>query len=91
MLSHALGIPSSLQALLFLVGAVVARWAYRYPDDETLARALVAPAGVALQVGPEREGAIKDAIVEGLADHRQEDGSYRLENEYRYLVARRLS
>ena len=53
-----------------------------------MGRALVAPAGVAVLVGPEREEAIKAAIVEGLADHRTAEGSYRLDNEYHYLIAR---
>ena len=53
-----------------------------------MGRALVAPAGVAVVVGPEREGAIKTAIVEGLAEYRTDEGSYRLDNEYRYLIAR---
>ena len=30
----------------------------------------------------------KAAIVDGLAPYRRSDGSYRLENEYRYLIAR---
>jgi SAM-dependent methyltransferase len=63
-------------------------WAYTYPDEETLGRALVAPAGLAVVVGPEGESAIKAAIVETLAEHRTADGGYRLDNEYRYLIAR---
>ena len=63
-------------------------WAHTYPDDETLGRALVAPAGVAVLVGPEREDEIKKAIVDGLVEYREADGSYRLENEYRHLIAR---
>jgi hypothetical protein len=39
-------------------------------------------------VGPEREDDVKAAIVAGLAPFRGSDGGYRLENEYRYLVAR---
>ena len=62
--------------------------AYTYPDQETLGRALVAPAGVAILVGPAHEDAIKGAIVEGLAEHRTRDGSYRLDNEFHYLIAR---
>jgi SAM-dependent methyltransferase len=31
-------------------------WAYGYPDEETLGRALLAPAGLATLAGPEREG-----------------------------------
>jgi hypothetical protein len=63
-------------------------WAYEYADERALARALVAPAGLALLVGPEREDEVKAAIVAGLAPFRTADGGYRLENEYRYVVAR---
>jgi len=63
-------------------------WAYAIPDEPTLVRAMLAPAGLALAVGPEREEEVAAAIVEGLAPYRLADGSYRLENEYRYLIAR---
>jgi SAM-dependent methyltransferase len=63
-------------------------WAYEFADAETLGRALVAPAGLAVLAGPDREQEFKDAIVEGLADRRTPDGGYRLENQYRYLIAR---
>lgn len=66
----------------------VSGWAYTYPDAETLGRALLAPVGLALLVGPDREDEAKQAIVDGLAEYRLPDGSYRLENEYRYLIAR---
>jgi SAM-dependent methyltransferase len=84
--------PGALEALaaeagLTPVEVFSSSWAYSYPDEETLARALVAPAGLALLVGPEREDEIKAAIVEGLAPFRTADGSYRLDNEYRYLIA----
>ena len=42
-------------------------WAYEYPDEDTLRRALVAPAGIAVLVGPDREDEVKDAIGAGLA------------------------
>jgi SAM-dependent methyltransferase len=85
--------PGALEALAIEAGlrpetAFDTSWAYTYPDEETLGRALVAPAGVAVLVGPDREGAIKHAIVEGLAQHRTAEGGYRLDNEYRYLIAR---
>jgi SAM-dependent methyltransferase len=85
--------PGALETLaaeagLTPVEAFTSTWAYRYPDGETLARALVAPAGLALLAGPEREDEIKAAIVEGLESFRTADGSYVLDNEYRYLVAR---
>jgi SAM-dependent methyltransferase len=64
------------------------RYAFEYADEPTLGRMLVAPAGIAALVGPEREDAVKQAIAGGLASHRQPDGSYRLENEFHFLVAR---
>jgi SAM-dependent methyltransferase len=63
-------------------------WAYTYPDAETLGRAMLAPAGLALLVGSGREDAVRETIVDGLAPYRQADGSYRLKNEYRILIAR---
>jgi hypothetical protein len=63
-------------------------WTIEYPDDDTLARAMVAVAGLAVLAGPEREPEVKAAIIDGLAPYRHADGSYRLSNEYRYLIAR---
>jgi SAM-dependent methyltransferase len=63
-------------------------WSNEYPDADTLGRALVAPAGIAVLVGPQREQQVKDAIVNGLAPYRARDGSYRLENTYHCLIAR---
>jgi SAM-dependent methyltransferase len=63
-------------------------WAYEYPDEATVRRALVAPAGLALLVGPDREEQFKDALVEGLAGYRTLDGGYRLQNTFHYLIAR---
>jgi SAM-dependent methyltransferase len=85
--------PGVLEALtteagLSPVDTFQARWAYKYPDADTLGRALLAPAGLALLVGPQGEENAKQAIVDGLAPFRLPDGSYRLENEYRYLIAR---
>jgi SAM-dependent methyltransferase len=65
-----------------------ASWDLEYPDEDTLGRALIAPAGIAVLVGPEREHEVKDAIVAGLASHRMPDGAYRLRNEFHFLIAR---
>ena len=62
-------------------------WGYEYPDEETLGRALLAPAGIATLVGPEREEEVRAAIVEGLAPYRRPEGGYRLTNEYHFLIA----
>jgi SAM-dependent methyltransferase len=63
-------------------------WAYRFADAEALGRAMIAPAGVAALVGPEREGEVRAAIVEGMERFRGDDGGYRIENEFRFLIAR---
>jgi len=63
-------------------------WPNVYPNAEILGRALIAPAGIAVLIGPDREQEVKDAIVRGLARFRRPDGSYRLQNTYRTLIAR---
>jgi SAM-dependent methyltransferase len=63
------------------------RYPTDYADADTLGRLLVAPAGIAKLVGPEREPEVRTAIVAALAAHRRADGSYRLHNELHYLVA----
>jgi SAM-dependent methyltransferase len=63
-------------------------WTIEFADAEELGRAMVAPAGVALLVGPEQEDDVKKAIVAGLERYRTSAGSYQLENEYRILIAR---
>jgi len=63
-------------------------WPYRFGDAATLGRAMLAPAGLALLVGPDREPSVRAGITEALAPHRQADGSYELENEFRVLIAR---
>jgi SAM-dependent methyltransferase len=63
-------------------------WAFVYPDAESLGRAMIAVAGLALIAGPEREQELTGAIVDGLAAYRMQDGSYRLSNQYNFLIAR---
>jgi hypothetical protein len=63
-------------------------YAFEYPDEETLARLLLtAPMGLAELAGPAREPALRREIVDALAPYRLRDGSYRLNNEFHYLVA----
>jgi len=88
-----LSAPGALEALAIEAGLTpesefVTSWELEYPDAETLARAMVAVAGLALLAGPERESELKAAIVDGLAPYRRTDGSYRFSNEYRFLIAR---
>jgi SAM-dependent methyltransferase len=63
-------------------------WSYEFADEDTVRRALVAPAGLALLVGRDREEQVKDAIVSGLMPYRAADGSYRLQNSFHSLSAR---
>jgi hypothetical protein len=72
------------------VDAFDAAWAYEYPDEATLGRTMLAPAGLGAVVGPAREEDLRSAIVDGLAHCRTAAGGYRLENEYRYLIARAI-
>jgi SAM-dependent methyltransferase len=64
-------------------------WAYEFPDDATLERAMLSPGGLAVLAGPEREAPLGAAIVAALAPYRADDGSYRLNNEWHFLLARR--
>jgi len=63
-------------------------WAFVYPNADTLGQAMTAVAGLVLIAGRERERELGNAIVNGLAEFRRPDGSYRLSNEYHYLIAR---
>jgi SAM-dependent methyltransferase len=63
-------------------------WSYEFPDEDTVRRALVAPAGIAVLVGPDREEEVQDAIARGLATHCASDGTYRLRNTFHTLIAR---
>lgn len=76
------------QAGLTSESAFDTTWAYEYSDEDTLRRALVAPAGIAVLVGPDREAEFKDSIFTGLAPYRTPEGGYRLHNEFHYLIAR---
>lgn len=85
--------PGVLEAIVAEAGlepeeSFAASWAYEYADSETLGRALLAPAGLAVLAGPDREEEVKEAIVEGLAPFRRPDGSYRLQNEFHYVIGR---
>jgi SAM-dependent methyltransferase len=85
--------PGALEALATQAGLTPesefdATWTLEYPDADTLGRAMVAVAGLAVLAGPEREHELTTAIVGGLAPYRAADGSYRFSNEYHYLIAR---
>jgi SAM-dependent methyltransferase len=62
-------------------------WAYEYPDERSLARAMLSPGNVTVALQTAEEASLGRAIVEALAPFRGPDGSYRLENEWRFLIA----
>lgn len=64
------------------------RFAYEFAEAEELGRLLLAPLGLGERIGPEREPEVREQIVAALAGCRRADGSYRVENEYRCLIAR---
>jgi hypothetical protein len=61
-------------------------WAFEYADDDELARAMLAPAGIADLVGPSHEQEVRRQIVDELAPFRTPQGGYRLENEFHFLI-----
>jgi SAM-dependent methyltransferase len=63
-------------------------WSFEFPDDETLGRAMMAPAGISELVGPEHESEVRERIVAALAPHRTAEGGYRLPNRFHCLIAR---
>jgi SAM-dependent methyltransferase len=62
-------------------------WAYRYRDDEALLRGMLAAGGLALIAEAQDGNDVQEAILGSLAPYRGPDGSYRLENEWHFLVA----
>jgi SAM-dependent methyltransferase len=62
-------------------------YAFEYPDEETLARRLLAPGLVVEAIRGSGEEPVRRAIVESLARFRRDDGSYSLSNEWHFLVA----
>jgi SAM-dependent methyltransferase len=62
-------------------------FAYEYPDDESLGRMLLAPAGLGTLVGPTHEAEVRAQIVEAMAPFRDPEGRYRLYNELHHLIA----
>jgi SAM-dependent methyltransferase len=62
-------------------------YAFDYPDRESLVRRLSSPGPVVLAIEHAGEPRVAEAIAHGLEPFRRDDGSYRLMNQWRYLVA----
>jgi SAM-dependent methyltransferase len=63
-------------------------WSYEYADERSLGDGMMAAGGASVLVGPEREPDLRLQILDAFADRRTADGPYRLENEFRILIAR---
>ena len=61
--------------------------AFDYSGDEDLVRGMAAAGGVVQAAAVAGDEAVRSAILESLAPFRAADGSYRLTNEWRHVVA----
>jgi SAM-dependent methyltransferase len=61
---------------------------FEAPDRKTLARALLAPGAVTPAIEHSGEEPVRRAIIEAAAPFERPDGSYRIENRFRYLICR---
>jgi SAM-dependent methyltransferase len=85
--------PGVLEGLATAAGltpgeAFAVTWAFAFPDDDTLARAMLSPGLMVELMEVVGEAPLREAIVDGLAPYRTADGGYRLENEWHVLIAR---
>jgi SAM-dependent methyltransferase len=63
-------------------------WAYEFADDYALLRAMLSAGSAVAAVEHAGRALVVEAIRKALAPYRERDGSYRLPNEWHYLVAR---
>ena len=59
----------------------------QFPDEEMLARAMLAPGLIVDLIGVVGEEAVRTAIIDALVPYRAPNGTYRLENEWHTLIA----
>jgi SAM-dependent methyltransferase len=86
-----LGEPGLLEGLASAAGlapkeAFDVTWAYVYEDEDALADGFLAAGGVGEAAG-DREPEVRRALIDALAPYRTDDGGYRLENAWHFLVA----
>lgn len=62
-------------------------YAIEYPDADVLGKRMLSAGGVVEAVRESGEDEVRTAIIESLAPYQRDDGSYRLVNEWHYLVA----
>ncbi len=62
-------------------------YGFEYADEGTLVRQQLSPGPVQLAIAEAGEERVRSAVAEALAPFRRPDGSYRLENEWHFLIA----
>jgi hypothetical protein len=63
--------------------------AFAYPDEATALRGLLSGGPCVKAIAVAGEDAVREAIAASIAPYRRSDGSYRLENVWRFAIARR--
>ena len=93
---YALSAPGALEAALQAAGLTLEEdrelpgdWHYR--DEDEALRGLLCSGGGTRALRLAGEDRVRPALVEGLAQFRQDDGSYLMHNHFRVLVARRAA
>lgn len=61
---------------------------FDYPDEEDMVKTMLSAGMVVLAARTSGEEAVRAAVLESLAPFRTSTGSFRLENEWHYLIAR---
>ena len=60
---------------------------WEYPDDDTALRGMLSAGPAVRAIAHAGESRVRDAVLEAVAPYRAPDGSYRLRNVFRYVVA----
>ncbi|MFT3837485.1 MAG: class I SAM-dependent methyltransferase [Myxococcaceae bacterium] len=63
--------------------------AFEYPDTVSALRGLLAAGPAVAAIARGGEGKVQAAVLEALAPYRTSAGGYRLENEFRFVIAKR--
>ena len=62
--------------------------AFSFPDDDTASTGLMSSGPAVLAIQTSGEQAVARAVIQAIAPFKQKDGSYSLQNEFRFVVAR---
>jgi SAM-dependent methyltransferase len=69
------------------LGDIACPW--QYADEATALRGMLSAGPVVLAIKTSGEARVRAAVLESIARYRTANGGYRLENEFRYVTARR--